>query len=123
VIKCGVPQGSIHGPLFFLFYINDLHKIVHKDNNIVLFADDTSITITDSNKLDFNINNNQTFQDISTWFNVGLLMLNFSKTQYLDFRTKNYYNVNTQNTYGLKCITNTTEINFHVLETAYRTTS
>jgi hypothetical protein len=47
------------------------------------------IIITDTNKLDFNININQTFQGISTWFNVNLLTLNFNKTQYLEFRTKN----------------------------------
>jgi hypothetical protein len=42
-IKCGVSQGSILGPLFFLFYINDLPKILNKDNSMVLYADDTSI--------------------------------------------------------------------------------
>jgi len=63
---------------------------------MVLFMDDTSIIITDTNKLDFNINVNQTFQDINTWFNVNLLTLNFNKTQYLELRTKNYHNVNTQ---------------------------
>jgi hypothetical protein len=55
---------------------------------MVLFADDTSIIITDTNKLDFNIDINQTFQDINTWFNVNLLTLNFNKTHYLEFRTK-----------------------------------
>jgi len=35
-------------------------------------------------------------QDINSWFNVSPLTLNFNKTQYLEFRTKNYYNVNTQ---------------------------
>jgi protein associated with RNAse G/E len=130
VTKCGVPHGSILGPLFFLFYINDLPKIVNKDNNMVLFAGDTSIIITDSNKPDFNININQTFQDINTWFNVNLLTLNVSKTQYLEFRNKNYYNVITQINYGQKCVFNTTETKFlgliiddTDLETAYRTAS
>jgi len=79
---------------------------------MVLFADDTSIIITDSNKWDFNINANHTFQDIYPWFNVNLLTLNFNKTQYLEFRTKNYYNVNTQIQSDQKDITNSTEIKF-----------
>ena len=70
--------------------------------DMVLFVDDTSIIITDTNKLDFNININQTFQDINTSFNASLLALNFNKTQYLEFRTKNYYNVTTQINYDQK---------------------
>jgi hypothetical protein len=112
VLKCGVPQGSILGPLFFLIYINDLPTTANNDNNMVLFADDTSIIITDSNRRGFNINANQMLQDINTWFKVNLLTLNFNKTQYLEFRTKNYYNVNTQIKYDQECITNASEIKF-----------
>jgi len=44
-IKHGTPQGSIIGPLIFLFYINDLPNIIADSSKPVLFADDTSIII------------------------------------------------------------------------------
>ena len=40
-IGCGVPQGSVIGPLFFALYINGLHKAIEED--LRLFADDTAL--------------------------------------------------------------------------------
>jgi len=77
---------------------------------MVLFADDTSIIIIDTNQRDFSVNANQTFQDTNIWLKVNLLTLNLNKTQYLEFRTKNYYNVNTQIKHDQECITSASEI-------------
>jgi hypothetical protein len=78
-IKCGVPQGSILHPLFFSLYINDLPKIINKEYNMVLYADNTSIMITDLDKLNFKTNINRTFEKLNIWLNANLTQAKFSK--------------------------------------------
>jgi hypothetical protein len=79
---------------------------------MVLFADDTSILITGSNKMDCKENIKQTFQDINAWFNNNRLTLNLNKTQFLEFRTNHYSSDIIQSAYNLKGITNATEARF-----------
>jgi hypothetical protein len=74
-----------------------------------LFPDDTSSLITGFNKSDFNININQSLCGIISWFNSNLLIFNFNKTHYVEFRTKNYYQVETTVKYEHKDISTATK--------------
>ena len=52
-VEHGVPQGSIVGPLFFIPYVNDLLMIINNTSKTILFADDTSLIVTNPNLKDF----------------------------------------------------------------------
>ena len=83
-IKCGVPQGSILGPLFFILYINDLQN-ASELVELLLFADDTSIFYSHSNPntLEFVLNNE--IKNIEVWLRCNKLSVNVKKTTYLIF--------------------------------------
>ena len=85
-INCGVPQGSILGPILFLLYVNDIAKNM-KFAQILLFADDTTIYIA-SKKLETLINLiNSELKILSDWFLSNKLTINVNKTKYMLFRS------------------------------------
>lgn len=86
-VTCGVPQGSILGPLLFLLYINDL-PLCTKTPHFVLFADDTNILFSHQDpKILEDIINNELLH-ISNWFKSNKLSLNIKKTNYIIFKNK-----------------------------------
>ena len=82
LIKSGVPQGSILGPLLFLIYINDISNVSNLIHTI-LFADDTSLLIS-GNDPRFCIDiMSQELEKIQDWLFSNRLSLNISKTKYM----------------------------------------
>ena len=83
-VLCGVPQGSILGPLLFLIYINDICDHL-KDCSAILFADDTTLLFTHDDLKTVVQNMNQSLQNIYRWLCVNKLSLNIEKTNYIVF--------------------------------------
>jgi hypothetical protein len=83
----------------------------------VLYANYTSLTITGPNSVEFSTKVNTVFADINEWFRSNLISLNFDKTNFLQFRTKNSQKLNLNITLLNKHITNTTNIKFLGLTT------
>lgn len=84
ILNCGIPQGSVLGPILFIIYTNNFTANI-KAHNTCLYADDKSFIVRAKNLNVLNSQHHLVLSQIKQWFNVNKLKLNEAKTATLTF--------------------------------------
>jgi len=77
-VTCGVPQGSILGPLLFLITFNDVSSVI-KYSNIITYADDTAIYVSGKNRDEVQTKLQKDFLSVTKWLDSKDLVINMKK--------------------------------------------
>ena len=87
-VTCGVPQGSILGPMLFLLYVNDMPCAV--DSKLLLYADDSCIIYQHKDTKIIEDKLNEDFKNLCDWFVDNKLSIHFGeeKTKSILFASK-----------------------------------
>ena len=84
-ITCGVPQGSVLGPLLFLIYVNDIANCL-THSKLISFADDTTVFLSSKCINDLYKKMNSDLDDLTNWFKANRLALNVNKSNCMLFQ-------------------------------------
>ena len=84
-MNCGVPQGSVLGPLLFLLYINDMKSACSCD--LILYADDSALLVADSNVSLVESRLSRELKNVNTWLSENRLSFHIGKTESILFGT------------------------------------
>lgn len=107
IIKHGVPQGSILGPLLFLCYILGLPNVIADNytSSLCLYADDANLKISGKTKKEVEQATTENLSNIIRFFSQNQILLNFTKTNFMEFSSKFRNNVD-----SIKIRMNNTEL-------------
>ena len=86
-VVCGVPQGSVLGPLLFLVYVNDMSSAIG-NSSYQLYADDTVVYKAGMNIDEITRQLQEDLVNLSKWCKCNKLTVNIKKTKYVIFGLK-----------------------------------
>ena len=104
-IDCGVPQGTVLGPLFFLLYINDLKSVCSCE--LFLYADDSALLVSHKDKNIVERTLSVELLNVSRWMSDNRLSLHLGKTEAILFGSK----IKLKRSPGFKVLVGDNEIN------------
>ena len=89
-VQCGVPQGSLLGPLLFNIYMNDINSLV-TSASLRLYADDTTTYESDQCSASLELAISTGVKELDRWFCDNYLTVNAGKTQAMVMGKTDYH--------------------------------
>jgi len=108
-VECGVPQGSVLGPLLFTLYINDLPHFISDKADIVMYADDCALVVSDKDQAALEKKILDVVNLTRHWFDCNSLKVNMTKSSLMHVRsshlTRNLWYVSLDKTLAKDIVT------------------